>query len=186
MIERERFPNKFKQVVNFLKGHREIKKDKDTYEAGFVQKGILYGLNTLIPKTVRRSGILNDSARREMVDKLLIYQVRLNDRLDFERSRRTDMSDIVTEATEKEAEAKEQLEESLIGFDEGLKQIIFNMLEEVEIVENHAARRAGMMTFDEVEQYRNIVNAISNCLLTVTILGTNSLNGRLTTLSEED
>jgi hypothetical protein len=74
----------------------------------------------------------------------------------------------------------------LIGFDEGLKQIIFNMLEEVEIVENHAARRAGMMTFDEVEQYRNIVNAISNCLLTVTILGTNSLNGRLTTLSEED
>lgn len=182
------FPGRLRQIKNFLKGRSEIKHSQTEYKPRAIQSGILYGLETLIPQEIKSSGILQNQDRLRMVDDLLAYQVRMNDRIDFTYSGRNDIADIKAECVNQETQAKINLDLSLgtINSPE-IKTIILNSFKEVEVIEQYIHFKRGRLSFDEVEKYRNLVNAISNCAVTASILGPQSkLLERLKPLSSED
>lgn len=183
MNESNEFPGNITQVQNFLKATGEIKTANLEYKAGGFQSGILYGLETLIPNEVKTSGILTNPDRRKMVDDLLAFQIRLNDRIDFANAHRQKTAGFTQDAILKEAEAKTKLDASLNKIQSSeLVVTIRDATAEVEAVEAYIASRKGNLSFDDIEKYRNIVNAISNCAVTKAILGSNYLADRLQTL----
>lgn len=186
MGESNEFPGNITQVQNFLKATGEVKIANLEYKAGGIQSGILYGLETLIPNEVKASGILTNPDRRRMVDDLLAFQVRLNDRIDFANAHRQETAEFTKDAINKEAEAKIKLDGSLSKVQSPeLETTIGNAAAEVEVVETYIASRKGNLSFDDIEKYRNIVNAISNCAVTRAILGPNYLTDRLQTLPSD-
>ncbi|MDO8488426.1 MAG: hypothetical protein Q7S31_03905 [bacterium] len=183
MSESNEFPGNITQVQNFLKATGEVKIANVEYKAGGIQSGILYGLETLIPNEVKASGILTDPDRRKTVDDLLAFQVRLNDRIDFANAHRQETIEFTQDAILKEADAKTKLDASLRKVQSPeLEVTIRDATAEVEAVEAYIASRKGNLSFDDIEKYRNIVNAISNCAVTRAILGPNYLADRLQTL----
>lgn len=180
------FPGNITQIQNFLKATGEIKAANLEYKTGGIQSGILYGLKTLIPHEVNISGILINPDRRRMVDDLLAFQVRLNDRIDFANVHRQEIAKFTQEAILKETDAKAKLYTSISKIrSPELEVTIGNAIAEVEVVEAYIASRRGNLSFDVIEKYRNIVNAISNCVVTRSILGPRYLADRLQTLSSD-
>src|ERR1035437_5588556 len=95
-----RLPNEREQVINFARARRKL--SEAPYKPGYMQKGIILGLMTVLPNEVKSSGILNNPQRMAVVDAFVAYQVRANDRLDFEGAGRNDIGSIIDEAKQKE------------------------------------------------------------------------------------
>ena len=183
MGESNEFPGKITQIQKFFKAGSEVKTASLEYKASGIQSGILYGLETLIPNEVKASGILTNPERRRMVDDLLAFQIRLNDRIDFANAHKEKTSGFTQDAILKEAKAKIKLDGSLGKVQSPeLETTIENAAAEVEVVEAYIASKKGNLAFDDIEKYRHIVNAISNCAVTRAILGPNYLADRLQTL----
>ncbi len=186
MNESNELPGHTTQVRNFLHARPELKEAKTHYETGKIQSCILYGLATLVPNEVETSGILTDPDIRRMVDDLLAYQVRLNDRIDFTNAHRKETIEFTQDAIAKENEAKTQLVSSLAIINSPeFEVVVRDATAEVEIVEAYIASQKGSTSFDDIEKYRNIVNAISNCTVTRAIMGSAYLTNRLQTLPPE-
>ena len=183
MNESNEFPGNITQVKNFLKATGKVKTANFEYKTSGIQLVILYGLETLIPNEVEASGILTNPHRRRMIKNLLEFQVRLNDRIDFANAHRQKTAEFTQDAIKKEAEAKTKLDASLSKVQSPeLEVTIKNATAEVEAVEAYIGLRKGNLSFDDIEKYRNIVNAISNCAVTRAILGPNYIADRTTTL----
>jgi len=180
------FPGEVQQVSNFFKGRQEIRKARVEYKPRAIQAGILYGLETLVPSEVKASAILHNPDRMRVVDSLLAYQVRMNDRIDFANAGRSDIADLRSESVRLEAEAKSKLDSDLTKLNSPeTKILIESAIKEVEVVESYIASRRMQLSFDDVEKYRNVVNAVSNCVVTAAVLGPQFLPGRLETLPQE-
>ncbi len=193
MIEPDNFPGNIGQIKNFLRvlpeihDANEISKAQDEVSRfqSVILSSILYGLGTLIPNEIRASGILTDPNRRKMVRDLLALQVRLNDRVDFSNAHRLEIDELTENAITKEVDAKATLNSSLKKLNiPQLEMTINNSLKEVETVEAFIALRKGG-SFHDIEMYRNIVNAISNCAVTQAILGPSFLSDRLQPLAPD-
>ena len=88
-----------------------------------------------------------------MVDDLLAFQVRLNDRIDFANAHRQETAEFTQDAIKKETEAKIKLDVSLSKVQSPeLEAIIGNAAAEVEVVEAYIASKKGSLSFDDIEK----------------------------------
>lgn len=185
MVEKGSFPGRLEQYRNFVHGHREIKKAKEKYKFSGILSGIIYGLDTLVPEIVERSGFLADPDRQKLADGLLFYQITINDRLDFEHSQRSNLNDLIKYCRTRESETRAKLDRRLATAKPEFRQIIDQSVLEVEIVEKYIANKRSNLSFADIEKYRNLVNAISICAVTGTILGPDLFALRLSSLPED-
>lgn len=176
-------PSERQQVVNFARARRKL--SEASYKPHLMQKGILLGLMTVLPVEVKASGILNNPKKMAVVDALVAYQVRVNDRLDFEGSGRNDLAEITKESKQVETDYRQKLEHTLSGLSEQERgktmEIIDSSLREVEAVELwiREKRDNSDLNFSTVDIYRNIVNAISNVSITAIMLGPERFSSHL-------
>lgn len=187
MNENTSFPDTWTQLVNLRVATKDtIKKANEEYRPDPIQRQILYGLATLIPEDIKHSGILSNPDRRKMVDHLLSFQVRLNDKMDFENAHRQETVTMAADALQEMNRVKTNLDASLHRLQaHELTETIRSTSEEVQIVEAYIASRKGTLSFDDIEKYRSIVNAINNCAVTQAILGPEYLADRLQSLPED-
>jgi len=171
------FPSRIIQSLNLITGGLKIEVSRISaqYRPKIIQRCILYGLEILMPQEVNASCILQDHTRQRMVDNLLKYQMRMNDRIDSAHLEGNDSAEIKAKCVSREVQAKKYLDESLTTINSPeIKTAIESSFVEVEAVERHIHSKSGKLSFDEVEKYRNLVNAISYCAVTIAMLGQQS------------
>jgi len=182
-------PNEREQLVNFTRARRAL--SEAPYKPGYLQKGIILGLMTVLPDEVKSSGILNNPQRMAAVDAFGAYQVRANDRLDFEGAGRSDIGNIIDEARQKERLSRFKLDVVLQALPEGdrsqVAEIIDTSLQEVEVVEKWIREKRDSKTLDftAIDIYRNTVNAIENTSTTAMVLGPSRLSSHTLPIPEQ-
>lgn len=173
----EEFPGGIDQTRNALKSYDKLKQVEQP--VGVLTEGIVAGYLTLTPASVESSGFLKDPQRIVTLDRLLAYQVFLNDRLDFTHAGKPELSDLIDEARQNESRAKIRLDESLCKLNSPeITARVENALAEVEYVEHYFNLHKVDPSFDDIEKYRNIVNAINNVVASSIIYGGNSFPQR--------
>lgn len=176
-------PGERQQLANFARARRKL--SEAPYKPHLMQKGIILGLMTVLPGEIKSSGILNNPQRMAVVDALVAYQARVNDRLDFEGSGRSDIAEITKESKQVETDYRQKLEHALSGLSEEKRgktiEIIDSSVHEVEAVEQwiREKRDVNDLNFSNVDIYRNIVNAISNVTITAVMLGPERFSSHL-------
>lgn len=133
-------------------------------------KLLILGLLTLIPDEVEKSGALADETHLNTVVGLLRYQITLNDLLDFKHSGRTDIDEVLATAMAKEQLAFTRLLD-LLNQACAPEQIelVQNCIAEIITIETWAAAKSDW-TIEEAIEYRSLVNAVSNVLITTVTL----------------
>lgn len=182
-------PNEVRQWVDAKKAIDTVKRI-DEEKPKWLLRGSIIGLSTIVPNEVERSGILESPERRRVINVLANYQVRLNDLLDFRGAGRAGLGEIISEAATKEQEQKIELDRAINNISDGklrekTRQLVSNSIEELVTVEEYARLNRHRMTFEQAEDYRNLVNAINETIDTALILGTEHFEGRLHTISKE-
>lgn len=169
LSDRSEFPDSTLQQLSNFKLAREKLSLVDT-QISTLLKLLLLGMLTLIPDVVEESGILEDSKHLETTTSLLRYQVALNDWLDFSLSRRTDIQSALLLAANSENSAYHEAT-GLLSQTCSPKQIelVQQSLKEITTIEVWAATKQDW-TLAEAIEYRNLVNAVSNVLLTTVTL----------------
>jgi len=184
-----RLPNEREQVINFARARRKL--SEVPYKPGHMQKGIILGLMTVLPGEIKSSGILNNPQRMAVVDAFVAYQVRANDRLDFEGAGRNDIGNIIDEARQEERLSRFKLDVILQALPDGdrsqVAEVIDTSLQEVEVVERWIRERrdSGTLDFTAIDIYRNTVNAIENVSTTAMVLGPGRLASHIQPIPEE-
>lgn len=146
---------------------------------------VVRGMYTVAPEEVKSSDFLNNPAKVEVANALLSYQIALNDLIDFSHSNREDIGDIVKYLKEREIKQKITLGKKLekLGSVE-TSSLIENAVKETELIEKNFHLFKNEPSFDDVEQYRNMVNAISNYVLSALILGEDKFSDKMSTGQE--
>lgn len=170
------------QVKNFVSAGKEI--NRADHQPGSLQRNILRGLLTIMPGEVKAAQILESPQYMAVIDAIGGYEIGLNDRIDFEGSRRADISDITGQARKREEGAKVKLMQALQRLPESERTHIQRSIEistqEVEVVERwiREKRDNNSITFEDVDVYRNLVNAVSNVTITSLLLGPEQIRNR--------
>lgn len=184
-------PGESGQIENFVRARKEIQDSTREKQPNRLQRGILYGLMTLIPDVVRESNYFGDPIRTLVVNNLITLQVRMNDRLDFENAPNSDrFESIVLETREGERAVREEIGQNIDLLtpperSAETRRIIDNATREVEFVEAYIAERRGSLSFLDIVRYRNLVNAISCCAVIATMLGPVYFSDRLGSIDSE-
>lgn len=172
-------PGEFKQIKNFLDAKKRL---KDVPNRRGPQTTILLGLMTIIPEEVKSSGILENQQRLAAIGAIVNYSISLNDRLDFEGAKRTDISDLMQEAKNREVSTRAKLDAVLTNLPEAeskqVKDSIDVAVEEIEFTEKwiREKRDNNTISFSDIDRYRNLVNAIINVATTSVIFGRENLS----------
>jgi hypothetical protein len=159
-----KLPSEFRQIGNFLNAKSKLKNVPNLRGS---QTTILLGLMTIIPEEVKLSGILENPQRLAVIGAIVNYQIALNDRLDFEGAKRTDISDLMQEARNREVSARTKLDTMLINLPEAeskqAKDGIDVAVGEIEFTEKWIREKR------DIDRYRNLVNAALN-VATISVL----------------
>jgi hypothetical protein len=167
LITEVSLPGKARQIKNFAEAALELRKKN----IGQVQQLALTGLMTLIPEEVRDTGILESPERLQLIDQLLEYLMALNDQIDLAK------------VVEGDAEIANLTNQAISGAQEGLSQAIDrlpphqaeqlrNFLEQgLREIQFYEANTNDQLDIAQVEQYRNTINAINECLINACIFG---------------
>lgn len=181
----EKPPSGIKQVLNYNRG-RHILKDMD-YKPKTMQRGIIHGLLTIAPDIVENYKILEDKERLVATDALIKYQIGINDRIDFEGSNRPDLDDLTQITKQEEQDRHSAFQEAIQKLPENDRKLIEQQaetaLQEVEIVEEWIRKKRDTypVSFQDMNHYRNTVNAISEVQVMSMMLGPDVLAARLPT-----
>lgn len=176
-------PRELQQIKSASLALREIV--TSPYKPRRAQSLIIIGFSSVIPEQVKASGILNNPQRIAVVDAVEQYMVALNDRVDYEGSGRDDIPDLIKETKDTEVSKKMELDRALADLPEEEQQRARENIEtaamEIEFVEDwiRKKRDTNNVTFNDVDIYRNITNAISNVALSSVIFGPGSLTDRV-------
>ncbi len=163
------FPDSTLQQLSNFKTAREKLTTTDFHFKSML-KLLMLGLLTLIPDLVENSGVLIDNKHLKTIAGLLSYQISLNDLLDFQHSGRDDIGEVIATASAKEQLAYQHLLELLNQTckPEQIK-LVQNCIAEIITIETWAAAKRDWSIQDAIE-YRNLVNAVSNVLVTTVTL----------------
>ncbi len=163
------FPDStLQQLINFKLAREELAAIDFQFKS--MLKLLMLGLLTLIPDEVETSGVLADDKHLKTIVGLLRYQISLNDLLDFQHSGRTDIEDVLSVAITKEQLAYKQMLDLLnqTCIPEQIERVQ-NCIAEITTVETWASTKQSW-TIEEAVEYRSLVNAISNVLVTSVVL----------------
>lgn len=188
MSESTEMPSEVKQISNFLQGRKQL---KEIHLPSGVTKTIINGLMTLIPEEVRRSRILERPELLQTVFDLVQYQIRFNDRLDFEGANKTEIKNLLDETKDRERLASDKLRESIGNLADKAeadraKALVKQLVEETEFVEKYVRSPAFELTTENALRYRRLVNAIGNSNVTAILMGKGALDDRLKPIENEE
>lgn len=187
MDNKTEFPNGHEQVTNFVKGRELLHETRKIYSPGRVQTLALAGYLTIAPNEIEKSEFLKSPGRMKLVDILLLHQMAMNDRIDMEG--KPGLEKTIAKIKEGEVKAKgfvfEQVEKLPEDERQKTREILENLIKETEFIEGWVRLNKGRLTFDDVEKYRNVVNAIANCGISAIIFGESELGGRMGSIKED-
>lgn len=188
MNESIKMPSEVKQIFNFFEGRKKLK--KLPIPSGLT-KTILNGLLTLIPEEIHHSKILERPKLTQVVFDLLQYQLRLNDRLDFEGANKEVLINLVEETKSKEKTSYNKLESSVKNLEEKneahkVMKLIDQMTLEVEFIEKHVRSESFELTVNSSLEYRRLVNAINNLTVITILFGESFFDGRLKPITKDE
>lgn len=176
-------PGEVAQFRNFVNSRLEMKRMEQPPGKGL--SVLLSGLQTIIPNEVRETGIMQNPDHLATVQNMLTYQIRINDRIDFEGVGRSDIADLIDTTRAREEEAKNKFETTLSKLPDVQRADIENVtqttINEITYVENwiRQKRDAKEITFKDVDTYRQLVNAISTVGDLAAIFGSDKFPGNL-------
>ena len=182
-------PQEVSQIKNFVKGGNEIRGLGP--ESGKKLKFLLLGLHTIVPQELQESGILNNKPHAAAVSSLLDYQVSLNDVMDF-KGMKEPTPDLVNLANEREQVSRDKFDKSLEVLPEDkrgfIEEVSENAIREVTFIETwiRNVRDNQRATFNDVDLYRKLVNAVSTVCDVATIFGPEKFAGKLNTIPEKE
>ena len=191
-ISQRPFADGITQISNCLDFdmYMRLTKEEVGYQPRLMQSLVLRGLYTIIPDNLVASGHLHNPIRMKVIDSLLAYLFRLNDYQDFAGAGRSGLDKEAEETKQIVEEKKRALDlniEDIPGEEqrEEIRRIIDNAVAENIFIERYIRLKRHNLSFDDIEKYRSLINAINNCTTTAIILGSEQLQERLPSIKEE-
>ncbi|MEO6509008.1 MAG: hypothetical protein ABIO02_03570 [Patescibacteria group bacterium] len=182
-------PNELQQLYNFINSAKKITELGDD-KPNYIPQAILMGMRTVSPDLVDRSDVLKSPEILKVVDKLVIYQGRMNDYLDFEGSGREELKPIIDTASDLEEKAKMDLDKAIAEVSDSSRRESINILlqnnhDELVIVESQFRTSERSQSYKDADLYRNLVNGIDEMMVAGVILGAEAFPGIQETIASD-
>lgn len=150
------------------------------------RRGPLWGLAS----ELEASGFINSPEDTHVVNTLGEYQVALNDLFDFRGANRPELDNITSDLEGQATKIKQKLNETIDQIADQNKRVdvknaIENSVIELEFIESYVRSGQIPLTIDNVDKYRNVVNAINEIVDISLVLGIDRFKKRLAPIPKE-